>query len=126
MMEAEADGGEVEVVVFGPGEGRGCARGIEEVTYHGLGVEGGGAVVGVCFGGCEACVVGFDHVLAQVDAGELGGVAGEDVGDCTRAAGIVEDSDLARGGGFERGGWVDEVDTEPREVGEQEGMGFVD
>jgi hypothetical protein len=53
-------------------------------------------------------------------------VAGEDVGDCTGAAGIVEDSDLAGGGGFERGGWVDEVDTEPREVGEQEGMGFVD
>jgi hypothetical protein len=125
VMEAEADGGEVEVVVFGPGEGRGCARGVEEVAYHGLGVEGGGGVVGVCFGGCEARVVGFDHVLTEVNPSKLGGVTGEDVGDGAGAAGVVEDSDLAGGGGFEGGGWVDEVDTEPGEVGEEEDMGFV-
>ena len=127
-MEAEADGGEVEVVVFGLGEGRGCTRGVKEVAYHGLGVEGGGGagVVGVCPGGCEARVVGFDHVLAEVDPGELGGVPGEDVGDGAGAAGVVEDSDLAGGGGFEGGGWVDEVNTEPGEVGEEEGVGFVD
>jgi hypothetical protein len=126
VVEAKADSGEIKVVVFGPGEGRGCARGIEEVTHNGLGVEGRGAVVGVYFGRCEARVVGFDHILAQVDAGELSGVAGEDVGDGAGPAGVVEDSDPAGGGGFKRGGWVDEVDTEPREVGEQEGMGFVD
>jgi hypothetical protein len=125
-MEAEADGGEVEVVVFGTGEGSGCARGVEEVAYHGLRAEGGGGVVGVCPGGCEARVVGIDHVLAEVDPGELRGVPGEDVGDGTGATGVVEDSDLAGGGGFEGGGWVDEVNTEPGEVGEEEGVSFVD
>lgn len=118
MVEAKADSGEIKVVVFGPGKGRGCARGIEEVTHHGLGIEGGGAVIGVCFGRYEARVVGFSHVLAQVDADELSGVAGEDVGDGAGPAGVVEDSDPAGGGGFECGGWVDEVDTEPREVRE--------
>jgi hypothetical protein len=53
-------------------------------------------------------------------------VAGKDVGDGAGAAGVVEDSDLAGGGGFEGGGWVNEVDTEPGEVREKEGMGFVD
>src|SRR5256885_7041869 len=125
-MEAEADAGEVEVVVFGPGEGRGCARGVEEVAYDRLGVEGGAGIVGVCPGGCEARVVGFDHVLAEVDPDELGGVPGEDVGDGAGAAGVVEDSDLPGGGGFEGGGWVDEVNTEPGEVGEEKSVGFVD
>ena len=125
VMEAEADGGEVEAVVFGPGEGRGCARGVEEVAYHGLGVEGGGGGVGVC-PGCETRVVGFDHVFAEVDPDELGSVPGENVGNGARTTGIVEDSDLAGGWGFEGGGWVDEVNTEPGEVGEEEGVGFVD
>jgi len=52
-------------------------------------------------------------------------VPGEDVGDGAGAAGVVEDSDLPGGEGFEGGGWVDEVNTEPREVGEEEGVGFV-
>lgn len=111
VVEAEADDGEVEPVVFGPGEGRRRLAWGEEVADYGSRVGVGG--------GAEALVVRFDHDGAQVDADKLGRVAGQDRCDGAGPAGVVEHADLvgrARGLAFEGGGGVDEGDAEPGQV----------
>ena len=119
-MEAEADSDEVEGVVLCRAEGgRGWSRG-QEIADGGVGVEVR-----------EAGVVDRDHVLGEVEAHELGRVAGEDGGYGARAAGVVEDADGGGGGGvgwgcFEGGAWVEEGHADPVEVREEEGVDFVD
>ena len=99
VVEAEADDGEVEA-----GEGRGGGQVMadaflgEEVADRGVCVDSLMLGTSICaLVGCESSVVFVHHVLADVDADELGCVAEEDVRDGAWAARVVEDADLIVG-----------------------------